>query len=338
MRIRMVPVAQIFSRFPRLVRDLSRNLKKSINLHTEGEETELDKSVIEDMLDPLIHCVRNSLDHGIESPDERERAGKPSQGNIYLRASNKGNVIIIEIEDDGRGIDVDSVRRKAIDRGILHPEKKLSDIEAFNLIFEPGFSTAQTVTNISGRGVGLDVVKKKIEKLNGMVSVWSKKGVGTRLTIKLPLTLAIIQGLLVRVGTETYAIPITSVIDSHRIRPSEIKMIDNYEVFNLRENVLSIIRLNRLFQISVDENKQYHYVVVVGTGDNMVGLIVDALIGEEDVVIKPLKDRYSNSPGIAGATILGDGSVSLIIDVSQLLDLGLKMERSKKQERVARIM
>lgn len=338
MRIRMVPVAQIFSRFPRLVRDLSRNLKKEIRLQTEGEETELDKSVIEDLLDPLIHCVRNAMDHGLEPPEEREGKGKNREGTIYLRAVNKGNVIVIEVEDDGKGIDVEKVRKRAIERGLLHPDKKLSDIEAFNLIFEPGFSTAVEVTNISGRGVGLDVVKKKIEKLNGSVSVWSELGKGSVFTIKLPLTLAIIQGLLVKVGQEIYAIPITSVIDSHRIKPEDIKMIDNYEVFNLRDNVLSIIRLNRLFQIPEEDKKSYHYVVVVGSGNQKVGLIVDALIGEEDVVIKPLKDRYSNSPGVAGATILGDGSVSLIIDVSQLLELGFRMEKSKKQEREARIM
>ncbi|MFP4362532.1 MAG: chemotaxis protein CheW [Spirochaetia bacterium] len=337
MRIRMVPISQIFSRFPRLVRDLSKTLKKNINLNIEGEDTELDKSVIEDLLDPLIHCVRNSIDHGIESPEERKEAGKPEEGQVYLKASNEGNMILIEISDDGKGIDVESIRKKAINRGLIHPNKKLTDIEAFNMIFEPGFSTAKNVTNISGRGVGLDVVKKQIEKLNGSVSVWSEKGIGTRMTIKLPLTLAIIQGLLVRVGKEIYAIPIASIVDSHRIKPSEIKLIDNYEVFNVRDDVVSLIRLNRLFKIPSSEQGDYKFVVIVGSGDKKMGLMVDSLIGEEDVVIKPLKDQYTNSPGIAGATILGDGTVSLIIDVSQLLDLGLRKELEKRKSREATI-
>ncbi|MDA3950507.1 MAG: chemotaxis protein CheA, partial [Spirochaeta sp.] len=303
MRIRMVPISQIFSRFPRLVRDLSRSLNKKINLEIAGEDTELDKSVIEDLLDPLIHCVRNSIDHGIEDPDTRREAGKDDAGTVNLRASNEGNMILIEIEDDGKGIDVDGVRKKAIDRGIIHPNKQLSDVEAFNLIFDPGFSTAAKITNVSGRGVGLDVVKRQIENLNGTVKVWSEKGLGSRFTIKIPLTLAIIQGLLVRVGKEMYAIPITSVIDSHRIKPSEIKMIDNYEVFNVRDDVVSLIRLSRLFRIPTNENPDYHYVVIVGTSERKMGLIVDSLIGEEDVVIKPLRDQFQNSPGIAAANI-----------------------------------
>ncbi|MEI8093978.1 MAG: chemotaxis protein CheA [Spirochaetales bacterium] len=333
LRIRMVPIAQIFSRFPRLVRDLSKTLNKKINLVIEGEETELDKSVIEDLLDPLIHCVRNSIDHGIESPEVRRERGKPEEGRVVLAARNEGNMIIIEIGDDGNGIDVEVVKQKAVDKGLIHPSKTLTDLEAFNLIFEAGFSTAASITSISGRGVGLDVVRKQIEKLNGNVSIWSEKGKGSKFTIKLPLTLAIIQGLLVRVGNEVYAIPITSVVDSHRIRPADIKIIDNYEVFNVRKDVISLLRLNRLFGIPADEGNGYHYVVVVGSGDKKMGLIVDSLIGEEDVVIKPLKDRYTASPGIAGATILGDGKVSLIIDVSQLLDLGMRNERLERQRR-----
>ncbi len=333
MQIRMVPISQIFNRFPRLVRDVSRDLSKKVKLEIEGEDTELDKSVIEDLLDPLIHCVRNSVDHGIESPDEREAAGKKREGLIRLKASNEGNMIIIEVIDDGKGIDVDTVRKRAIDRGLIHPDKKLSDIEAFNLIFEPGFSTARKVTNISGRGVGLDVVRKQIEKLNGHASVWSEWGKGSRITIKIPLTLAIIQGLLIRVGKEVYAIPITSVVDSHRIKPKEIRMIDNYEVFNVRDDVVSLIRLSRLFGIPVQEEKDHHFVVIVGTGDKKMGLVVDSLIGEEDVVIKPLRDRYTNAPGIAGATILGDGTVALIIDVSQLLDLGMRQEMENRRLR-----
>ncbi|MBN2049976.1 MAG: chemotaxis protein CheA [Spirochaetales bacterium] len=337
MQIRMVPISQIFSRFPRLIRDVSKSLHKNVRLEIHGEDTELDKSVIDDLLDPLIHCVRNSVDHGIENPEERAAAGKNQEGLVVLSASNEGNMIVIQIEDDGKGIDVESIHRKAIDKKLIHPDKRLSDLEAFNLIFEPGFSTAASVTDISGRGVGLDVVRKQIEKLNGSVHVWSEKGKGTKLTIKIPLTLAIIQGLLVKVGEEIYAIPITSVLDSHRIKPEDIRQIDNHEVFNLREDVISLVRLSRLFRLPAQEEVTHHFVVVVGSGDKKMGLMVDSLIGEEDVVIKSLRDKYTNSPGIAGATILGDGTVSLIIDVSQLLELGYRQERAERQKREARI-
>ncbi|HRU28043.1 MAG TPA: chemotaxis protein CheA, partial [Treponema sp.] len=337
MRIRMVPISQIFNRFPRLVRDLSKSLNKKVNLVIEGEETELDKSVIEDLLDPIMHSVRNCIDHGIEAPEVRLGSGKSETGTVLLKASNEGNMIIIEIADDGKGIDVEAVRAKAIERGLIHPNKELTDVEAFNLIFEPGFSTAKEITNISGRGVGLDVVRRQVEKLNGTVTVSSERGKGTRFTIKLPLTLAIIQGLLVRVGSEIYSIPITSVIESHRIKPSEIKMIDNYEVFNIRNDVISLLRLNRLFGIKTNEQREYNFVVIVGTAEKKMGLMVDSLIGEEDVVIKPLRDQFTNSPGIAGASILGDGSVSLIIDVSQLLELGLRKELEERRRREASI-
>ena len=339
LRVRMVPIGQVFSRFPRLVRDLSKKLDKNINLIIEGEDTELDKSVIEDLLDPLMHCVRNSIDHGVESKKDRVAKGKPEGGHILLKAKNEGNMIVIEIADDGAGIDVKTVMAKAVKNGIIHENKNLTDLEAFNLIFEPGFSTAKSVTDISGRGVGLDVVRRKIEKLNGSVSVWSELNVGSRFTIKLPLTLAIIQGLLVRVGKEIFAIPITSVAESHRIKPDDIRFIDNYEVFNVREDVISLLRLNRLFRLPDDnDNTEYKFVVIVGTGEKRMGLMVDSLIGEEDVVIKPLNDHYTSSPGIAGATILGDGTVSLIIDVSQLLELGMKNEVAQRQHRDAIIL
>jgi two-component system chemotaxis sensor kinase CheA len=333
MRIRMVPISQIFSRFPRLVRDLSKTLGKKINLVIEGEETELDKSVIEDLLDPIMHSVRNSIDHGVESPAERREAGKPEEGMVLLRAANEGNMIVIEIADDGKGIDVEAVKSKAIERGLIHPNKILTDVEAFNLIFEPGFSTARTITAISGRGVGLDVVRRQIEKLNGTVTINSEKGKGTKFIIKLPLTLAIIQGLLVRVGTEIYSIPITSVIESLRIKPEDIKLIDSNEVFNIRNDVISLLRLNQLFGIKTEQRSDYNFIVIVGTAEKKMGFMVDSLIGEEDVVIKPLRDQYTNSPGIAGASILGDGSVSLIIDVGQLLELGLHKEKENRRVR-----
>ncbi|MDR0502438.1 MAG: chemotaxis protein CheA [Treponema sp.] len=337
MRIRMVPISQIFSRFPRLVRDLSKSLGKKINLVIEGEDTELDKSVIEDLLDPIMHSVRNSIDHGIESLEDRRAAGKPEEGKVLLKAANEGNMIVIEIADDGKGIDVEAVKTKAVERGLISQNKILTDVEAFNLIFEPGFSTAKAITAISGRGVGLDVVRRQIDSLNGTVTVTSERGKGTKFTIKLPLTLAIIQGLLVRVGQEIYSIPITSVIESLRIKPEEIKKIDNYEVFNIRNDVISLLRLNRLFGIRTEEQTDYHFIVIVGTAEKKMGFMVDSLIGEEDVVIKPLRDQFTNSPGIAGASILGDGSVSLIIDVSQLLELGLKKEMEQRRIREASI-
>ena len=339
MKIRMVPISQIFSRFPRVVRDLSKTLNKNIQLVIEGEDTELDKSVVEDLLDPIMHCVRNSMDHGIETPEERKALGKSEQGTLLLKASNEGNMIVIEVVDDGKGIDVDAVKAKAVERGLLHPGKNLTDVEAYQLIFAPGFSTSKTISSVSGRGVGLDVVKTHIEKLNGTVTVVSERNRGTRFTIKLPLTLAIIQGLLIRVGEEVYSIPITSVIESHRVRSEEINRIDSYEVFNVRNEVISLLRLNRLFGVPSAEkgDDDHHYIVIVGTAEKKVGLMVDSLIGEEDVVIKPLKDQFTNSPGIAGASILGDGSVSLIIDVGQLLDLGLKQEMHARERREASI-
>lgn len=331
MKIRMVPINQIFSRFPRVVRDLSRDLNKKIDLQIEGEDTELDKSVVEDLLDPIMHCVRNSVDHGIEAPDVRLASGKSDVGKVLLKASNEGNLIVIEISDDGAGINVEKVKNKAIQKGLIHPDKILTDQEAYQLIFEPGFSTADKISNVSGRGVGLDVVKTMIEKLNGTVTVFSEHGKGTTFSIKLPLTMAIIQGLLVRVGREIYSIPIASVIESQRILPTEIRTIDNYEVLNLRNEVISVLRLSRLFGIKDTQQNEYCNIVIVGSKDRKVGVMVDSLIGEEDVVIKPLKDQFTASPGIAGASILGDGSVSLIIDVSQLLELGLKQDAEANQ-------
>ena len=326
MKIRMVPINQIFSRFPRVVRDLQRDLNKKINLEIEGEDTELDKSVVEDLLDPIMHCVRNSVDHGIESPEVRKAAGKPETGTVLLKASNEGNLIVIEIKDDGAGIDVEKVRKKAVENGLIHPDKVITDQDAYQLIMQPGFSTADKISNISGRGVGLDVVKTMINNIKGSISINSVKGQGTSFIIKIPLTLAIIQGLLVRVGSEIYSIPIANVIESQCININEISHIDNYEIMNVRNEVISVLRLSRLFNIQESQMGEECYIVIVGTQEKKIGVMVDALIGEEDVVIKPLRDKFTNSPGIAGASILGDGSVSLIIDVSQLLDLGVKQE------------
>ncbi|MBO4705906.1 MAG: chemotaxis protein CheA [Spirochaetaceae bacterium] len=338
MKIRMVPISQIFSRFPRVVRDLSRDLNKKINLQIEGDDTELDKAIIEDLLDPIMHCVRNSVDHGIESPEERKAAGKNEEGTVLLKASNEGNLIIIDIIDDGKGIDVSKIKKKAVERGLIHPDKALTDQEAYQLMFSPGFSTADKITNVSGRGVGLDVVKTQIEKLNGSVIVTSQPGYGSKFSIHIPLTMAIIQGLLVRVGSEVYSIPIASVIESVRVSSKEINRIDNYEVMNVRNEVISILRLSRLFGIKKTEESEYNFIVIVGSVDKKIGVMVDSLIGEEDVVIKPLRDQFTNSPGIAGASILGDGSVSLIIDVSQLLELGVRQEIDARSEQEAEIL
>ncbi|MGL4986181.1 MAG: chemotaxis protein CheW, partial [Treponemataceae bacterium] len=324
MKIRMVPINQIFSRFPRVVRDLSRDLNKKVNLVIEGEDTEMDKSVIEDLLDPIMHCVRNSLDHGLERADVRLAAGKEEEGTVLLKATNEGSMIVIDIIDDGQGINIERVRSKAISRGLIHENKVISDHECFQLIFNPGFSTAEKITSVSGRGVGLDVVKTQIEKLNGSVMVSSEYGKGSKFSIRLPLTLAIIQGLLVRVGTEVYSIPISSVLESHRVANENINIIDNYEVINIRNEVVSVIRLDQVFGLKSTKNDKYSFIVIVGTADKKLGVMVDALIGEEDVVIKPLNDQLATSLGIAGASILGDGSVSLIIDVTRLLELGVK--------------
>ena len=333
MKIRMVPIGTIFNRFPRVVRDLCRDLGRKVDLVIEGEDTELDKTVVDDLLDPIMHCVRNSVDHGIETPDVRKANGKSETGTVTLRAANEGNMIVIEIIDDGEGINVKKVREKAIAKGLIHPNKKLTDQEAYNLIFLPGFSTSDKISNISGRGVGLDVVKTMIEKLKGTISVTSEPNKGSKFSIRLPLTLAIIQGLLIRVGREVYSIPITNVIESQRVKKEAINTIDNYEVLNVRNEVISVLRLSRLFNIKTKEDGEWTFIVIVGSQEKKIGLVVDSLVGEEDVVIKPLRDTYTSSPGIAGASILGDGSVSRIIDVIQLLELGIKLEKTAQENR-----
>lgn len=321
MQIRMVPISTLFARFPRLVRDLSHSLDKKVNLILEGEDTELDKSIVEDLLDPLIHCVRNSLDHGLESSQDRIAVGKSETGTVIMKAGNEGSMIVIEVSDDGAGINAEKVRKKAIEKGLIMADSSLTEQEAHNLIFMPGFSTADSISSVSGRGVGLDVVRTQIEKLKGTIQVNSRKGQGTSFVIRLPLTLAIIQGLLIRSGGSKFVIPINSVIDSHRIPRDRIKLVEGKEVFKIRDELVYILRLSQIFGLREDVQRRespYEYMVVIGNEERKMGLIVDSLLGEEDVVIKPLKDKYSKTFGIAGATILGDGSVSLIIDVQQL--------------------
>ncbi len=336
LKIRMVPVDQVFQRFPRLVRDLAKTLDKSVRLEIIGGETEMDKIVTEELFDPLMHCVRNSMDHGLEQPAARRESGKNEQGLLTLRASNQGNMVVIQISDDGKGIDVEAIKAKALERGLITAGKTMSTQDTLNLIMEPGFSTAKQITDLSGRGVGLDVVRKSIEKLNGEINIWSEWGKGSTFTIKLPLTLAIIQGLMVAVGESVFVIPITAVLESFRVKTEEIMLLDGHEVFNVREDVVSILQLSKLFQLSSNPiTAEHSFIVVVGSEDKKIGLMVDALIGEEDVVIKPLRDKYTATPGVAGATILGDGSVSLIVDVSQLLTLGLQQELDNREVGVA---
>ncbi len=322
MKVRMVPISQIFSRFPRLVRDISRNLKKNINLLMEGEETELDKSVIEDLVDPLIHIVRNAVDHGIESPEERKANEKPEMGTVLLKADHEGNTVTITVKDDGKGLSLEKIRAKAIESNLIDPSQELSNEELANLIFHPGLSTAQEVTSLSGRGVGMDVVRKKIENLGGMVEIITTQGQGSTFTIKIPLTLAIIQALLVQVQDFIYSIPINSVIETLRVGPEDIEILENSEVIRVREEVLSLVQLDQLFKHRKDERKDdFFYVIVVGTSGRKIGIGVDNLVGEQDVVIKPLNSKYTNVLGIAGATILGDGQVSLVVDVTGLFNL-----------------
>ncbi|AGL70308.1 chemotaxis histidine kinase/response regulator CheAY2 [Helicobacter pylori] len=324
MKTRMQPVGKVFNKFPRMVRDLSRELGKSIELIIEGEETELDKSIVEEIGDPLIHIIRNSCDHGIEPLEERRRLNKPETGKVQLSAYNEGNHIVIKISDDGKGLDPVMLKEKAIEKGVISERdaEGMSDREAFNLIFKPGFSTAKVVSNISGRGVGMDVVKTNIEKLNGIIEIDSEVGVGTTQKLKIPLTLAIIQALLVGVQEEYYAIPLSSVLETVRISQDEIYTVDGKSVLRLRDEVLSLVRLSDIFKVdAILESNSDVYVVIIGLADQKIGVIVDYLIGQEEVVIKSLGYYLKNTRGIAGATVRGDGKITLIVDVGAMMDM-----------------
>ncbi len=324
MKTRMQPVGKVFNKFPRMVRDLSRELGKSIELIIEGEETELDKSIIEEIGDPLIHIIRNSCDHGIEPLEERRRLNKPETGKVQLSAYNEGNHIVIKISDDGKGLDPVMLKEKAIEKGVISERdaEDMSDREAFNLIFKPGFSTAKVVSNVSGRGVGMDVVKTNIEKLNGIIEIDSEVGVGTTQKLKIPLTLAIIQALLVGVQEEYYAIPLSSVLETVRISQDEIYTVDGKSVLRLRDEVLSLVRLSDIFKVdAILESNSDVYVVIIGLADQKIGVIVDYLIGQEEVVIKSLGYYLKNTRGIAGATVRGDGKITLIVDVGVMMDM-----------------
>ncbi|GAA9976691.1 chemotaxis histidine kinase/response regulator CheAY2 [Helicobacter pylori] len=324
MKTRMQPVGKVFNKFPRMVRDLSRELGKSIELIIEGEETELDKSIVEEIGDPLIHIIRNSCDHGIEPLEERRRLNKPETGKVQLSAYNEGNHIVIKISDDGKGLDPVMLKEKAIEKGVISERdaEGMSDREAFNLIFKPGFSTAKVVSNVSGRGVGMDVVKTNIEKLNGIIEIDSEVGVGTTQKLKIPLTLAIIQALLVGAQEEYYAIPLSSVLETVRISQDEIYTVDGKSVLRLRDEVLSLVRLSDIFKVdAILESNSDVYVVIIGLADQKIGVIVDYLIGQEEVVIKSLGYYLKNTRGIAGATVRGDGKITLIVDVGAMMDM-----------------
>jgi two-component system, chemotaxis family, sensor kinase CheA len=319
MKVRMVPIGQVFDRFPRMVRDLAKARGKDIHLEIAGAETDLDKTIVDEVGEPLMHLVRNCVDHGIEPPDVREARGKPRHGTIKLNAYHEGNQVIVEISDDGGGIDLQRVRDKAIRLGVIDESDRLSDREIVELIFTPGFSTADQVTDVSGRGVGMDVVKKNILRLKGVFDVDSVPGEGTKFTMKLPLTLAIIQALLVNVARELYSIPLDSVIESQRIDASDVRTVHGGEVITLRGQVVPLIRIAEFFRLDAPRDPDKVMIVIVGLQGRQVGLVVDSFQGEQEIVIKPLSDVIGRIAGISGATILGNGSISLIIDVHSLV-------------------
>lgn len=324
MKTRMVKIGKVFNRFPRLVRDLSKEMSKQIRLVINGEETELDKTLIEEINDPLVHLVRNSIDHGIESPEDRKAIGKDPIGTITLSAIHEGNDIIISIEDDGKGMDPEFLKEKAISKGLITEAKakEMSVQEAYNLIFLPGFSTAAKVTNISGRGVGMDVVRTNVAKLRGVISVESAVGKGTKMVVKLPLTLAIISGMVVRAGREKYVIPLSSVIEVIREHVDNISTINGNQVVRVRELVLPLVDIDNLLdqKMARDENKVWQYIVLVGVAEKKFGIKVDELIGQKEIVIKTLGDYLGRIKGIAGSTIMGDGTVVMILDLSELIN------------------
>lgn len=321
MKTRMLPIRKVLAKFPRMVRDLSQKLNKQVRLELHGEETELDKSVADEVGDPLVHIVRNAIDHGIELPAERQASGKALEGLVRIAASQEGNSIVIRIQDDGKGLQVDRIKAKALSRGIVS-EAELASMDprdVLNMVFLPGFSTADKVTDVSGRGVGMDVVRTNIRRINGSVEIDSQVGKGSVITIKLPLTIAIIQALLVEVEQATFAIPLGSVIEAVKITKDDIKTINGREVLTLRERVLPLLRLSEEFEIPRDTTCDKFYVVVVGMGERHVGVIVDRLRSQEEVVIKSMGDYLSDIKGVAGATITGEGKVVLILDIPELV-------------------
>lgn len=333
MKMRMLPIAQTFNRFPRLIRDLSRDLGKEVKLEMSGEETELDKSVIEVLVDPLIHIVRNAMDHGIEMPEEREKAGKPKVGTISLSASHNGNLIVIKISDDGKGMSPQKIFENAVKKGLVSADAKLTEKQMLEYIFAPGFSTATKVTNLSGRGVGMDVVKKSLDKINGTVGIETELGKGSTFFLRIPLTVAIIQALIVDAEKEYYAIPINSISETLKIGVEDIQNLEGTEVIKIREDVINVLSVKELFKLPTryESHIKSYYAVILASEDKKVALLVNNLIGEQDIVIKTLKDKVTRVEGISGATILGDGTVSFILDIQTIVGLGTKriIERGK---------
>jgi two-component system, chemotaxis family, sensor kinase CheA len=321
MEVRMVPVSQLFDKMARIVRRMAGEVGKKINLQIHGADTELDKLIVEDLSDPLMHIIRNAIDHGIELPEERETLGKPASGTVTLCAAQKGNHVVIEIQDDGRGIDVDKVRRKAIDRSLISPDVELSEEEVFDLLFMPGFSTADQVSELSGRGVGMDVAKSNISALSGMIEIASSLGKGTTISITLPITLAIIKALIIRVQEKEFAIPITSVMETLMVERAAVRSIEGREVMELRQSTLPLVRLSRLFHFpaEIQTDGKHFFAVVVGMAERRLGLIVDELLGQQDVVIKPLGNVLSFVKGFAGAAELGNRRTILVLDIGSLM-------------------
>lgn len=327
LKMRMIPVEKVFKKFPRIVRSMARDLGKEVDLQIFGEETELDRSVVDEIGDPLIHLIRNAMDHGLETPEERLEAGKSRTGTLVLAAVHEGNSIILSIKDDGRGIDTDRVGRKAVEKGLITEEQLavMTQREMFDLLFLPGFSTKEKATDLSGRGVGMDVVKTNIKKLSGLIEIKSEKGLGSEFILRLPLTLAIIQSLLVEVEGEVYSIPLSSVLETLRVDQRQFHIIGGQEVLKLRDMVLPLIRLETVFHVQKKyDNDDFCYVVVVGAADKRMGLVVTRLVGQQEVAIKSLGSYLAKVPGIAGSTILGDGRVTLIVDPVALIDAGDK--------------
>jgi len=323
MRIRMLPISYIFNRVPRIVHDLSKKLKKEVNIDMSGESTELDKTVLEKIGDPMVHLIRNSLDHGIESPEVRKANGKPEIGTITLNAYHKGGNIIVEIKDDGAGLNKNKIVKKAMDRGIIDSEENITDEQVCELIFHPGLSTADTISDVSGRGVGMDVVKKNIKALGGNIDVQFTEGKGTSFTIRLPLTLAILDGQLVRVGTETYIIPLVSIIESLQIKPENVSLVAGQaSVYRLRDEYIPFLKLSDLFGVQTEYSELDRRLMVIVEGEGKhAGLVIDELLAQQQVVIKSLETNFRRVDGLSGATILGDGTVALIVDIAELISL-----------------
>ena len=321
MKIRMVPVEQLFRRFPRVVRDIAKLCAKDVALEIAGQNTDLDKSILDALAEPLTHLVRNAVDHGIEPPEERLTAGKPARGTIFLNAYHQAAQVVLEVRDDGRGIDRAAVLRQGIERGVVSPDEaaRLNEQEILNLTFEPGFTTATEVTEVSGRGVGLDVVRTCIDRLKGTVHIVSEPGKGSRFQLRVPLTLASIQALLFRVGGRLYALPLSSVLEITRITESDVHRVDQREVFQLREQILTLVRLDRLENIHAVETRKRSFVIVIGAAERRFGLLVDAMVGEEELVVKALANDLVSSDLVSGASILGDGTVVLILNVTAVV-------------------